>query len=85
MAINLSVQYHGGSLPDITLLTQGYHHWGTLPPSRSQRTKSQKRGRGIDVFARHIVIIHKQPKAFVTNISILESCELTHFSFFPQK
>ena len=31
MAINVvSVQYNGGSLPDIILLTQGYyHHWGT--------------------------------------------------------
>ena len=29
MAINLSVEYNGGSLPDIILLTQGYYHWGT--------------------------------------------------------
>ena len=29
MVINISVQYNGGSLPDITLLTQGYYHWGT--------------------------------------------------------
>ena len=29
MAINVSVQYNGGSLPDIILLTQGYYHWGT--------------------------------------------------------
>ena len=29
MAINLSVQYNGGFLPDIILLlTQCYHHWG---------------------------------------------------------
>ena len=30
MAINVSVQYNDGSLPDIILLTQGYyHHRGT--------------------------------------------------------
>ena len=29
MAINISVQYNGGFLPDIKLLTQGYYHWGT--------------------------------------------------------
>ena len=29
MAINVSVQYNGGSLPDIIMLTQGYYHWGT--------------------------------------------------------
>ena len=28
MAINGSVQYQGGSFPDIILLTQGYYHWG---------------------------------------------------------
>ena len=31
MAINAIVQYNGGSLPDIILLTQGYYHWGTHP------------------------------------------------------
>ena len=25
----ISVQYNGGFLPDIILLTQGYYHWGT--------------------------------------------------------
>ena len=29
MAINVSVQYNGGLLPDIIVLTQGYHHRGT--------------------------------------------------------
>ena len=29
MAINVSVQYYGGFLPDIILLTQGYYHRGT--------------------------------------------------------
>ena len=29
MAINESVQYNGGLLPDIILLTQGYYHSGT--------------------------------------------------------
>ena len=29
MAINVSVQYDGGLLPDIILLTQCYHHRGT--------------------------------------------------------
>ena len=30
MAINnVSVQYNGGYLPDIILLTQCYYHWGT--------------------------------------------------------
>ena len=29
MAINISVQYNGGLLPDIILLTQGYYQWGT--------------------------------------------------------
>ena len=29
MVINISVQYDGGFLPDIILLTQGYYHWGT--------------------------------------------------------
>ena len=29
MVINISVQYNGGLLPDIILLTQGYYHWGT--------------------------------------------------------
>ena len=29
MAINISVQYNGGLLPDIILLTQGYDHRGT--------------------------------------------------------
>ena len=29
MVINISVQYNGGFLPDIILLTQGYYHyWG---------------------------------------------------------
>ena len=26
MVINISVQYNGGFLPDIILLTQGYYH-----------------------------------------------------------
>ena len=30
MAINISVQYNGGLLPDIIMLTQGYYHRGTL-------------------------------------------------------
>ena len=29
MMINISVQYNGGFLPDIILLTQGYYQWGT--------------------------------------------------------
>ena len=29
MMINISVQYNGGFLPDIILLTQGYYNWGT--------------------------------------------------------
>ena len=30
MVINISViQYNGGLLPDIILLTQGYYQWGT--------------------------------------------------------
>ena len=29
MAINISVQFNGGLLPDIILLTQGYYHRGT--------------------------------------------------------
>ena len=29
MVINISVQYNGGFLPDIMLLTQGYYQWGT--------------------------------------------------------
>ena len=29
MAIDISVQYNGGLLPDIILLTQGYYHRGT--------------------------------------------------------
>ena len=30
MVINISVQYSGGLLPDIILLTQGYYYyWGT--------------------------------------------------------
>ena len=29
MAINISVPYNGGLLPDIKLLTQGYYHRGT--------------------------------------------------------
>ena len=29
MAINVRVQYNGGLLPDIILLTQWYHHRGT--------------------------------------------------------
>ena len=29
MVINISVQYSGGLLPDIILLTQGYYQWGT--------------------------------------------------------
>ena len=29
MVINISVQYNGGLLPDIILLTQGYYHRGT--------------------------------------------------------
>ena len=29
MAINVRVQYNGGLLPDIILLTQCYHHRGT--------------------------------------------------------
>ena len=34
MVINISVQYNGGLLPDIILLTQGYYQWGTrLIPS----------------------------------------------------
>ena len=27
MVINISVQYNGGFLPDIILLTQGYYHY----------------------------------------------------------
>ena len=29
MVINICVQYNGGLLPDIILLTHGYYHWGT--------------------------------------------------------
>ena len=29
LVINISVQYNGGLLPDIILLTQGYDQWGT--------------------------------------------------------
>ena len=29
MVINISVQYSGGLLPVIILLTQGYYQWGT--------------------------------------------------------
>ena len=29
MVINISIQYNGGFLPDIILLTQGYYHRGT--------------------------------------------------------
>ena len=29
MVINIIVQYNGGLLPDIILLTHGYYHWGT--------------------------------------------------------
>ena len=29
MVINISVQYSGGLLPDIILLTEGYYQWGT--------------------------------------------------------
>ena len=29
MAIYISVQYNGGFLPDIIMLTQGYYHRGT--------------------------------------------------------
>ena len=29
MAININVQYNGGLLPDIILLTQGYYSGGT--------------------------------------------------------
>ena len=29
MVINISVQYSGGILPDIILLTQGYYQWRT--------------------------------------------------------
>ena len=29
MVISISVQYDGGFLPDIILLTQGYYDWGT--------------------------------------------------------
>ena len=29
MVINISVQYNGGFLPDIILLTQGYYRWET--------------------------------------------------------
>ena len=29
MAINISVQYNAGLLPDIILLAQGYYHRGT--------------------------------------------------------
>ena len=28
-AVDICVQYKGGLLPDIVLLTQGYYHWGT--------------------------------------------------------
>ena len=28
MAINISVQYNGGLLPDVILLTRGYYHRG---------------------------------------------------------
>ena len=28
MVINISVQYNGGFLPDIILLTQVYYQWG---------------------------------------------------------
>ena len=29
MAIGVRVQYNGGLLPDIIVLTQGYYHWET--------------------------------------------------------
>ena len=30
MVINISLQYNGGLLPVIIMLTQGPYHWGTL-------------------------------------------------------
>ena len=42
MAINVSVQFNGGLLPDIILLTQCYYHWGT----RLNATKRFLGGRG---------------------------------------
>ena len=32
MAINISVQYNGGFLPDIILSTQGYYHYSLGNP-----------------------------------------------------
>ena len=39
MVINVSVQYNGGLLPDIILLTQYYYqkHWGTRLDTMSSR------------------------------------------------
>ena len=34
MAIKISVQYSGGLVPDIILLTQGYYHKGYHPGTR---------------------------------------------------
>ena len=48
MAINISVQYNGGLLPDIILLTRGYYQWGTRLNTNSwiygRRTTREYRG-----------------------------------------
>ena len=43
MAINVSVQYNGGLLPDIILLTQCYFHGGTRVQYRPASKKLKYR------------------------------------------
>ena len=43
MVNNISVQYNGGFLPDIILLThQGYYHWGMLGCDSFVRGRKRK-------------------------------------------
>ena len=51
MAINVNVQYNGGLLPDIILLTQCHLHWGTclnVMKKRGATTRGCSGGRGSD-------------------------------------
>ena len=52
MAINVSVQYNGGFLPDMILLAERYYHWGT-------RLNAMKRPSDVGTWVRISMQSHK--------------------------
>ena len=66
MAINVSVRYNGGLLPDIIPLTQGYYHRGTL--SLQPMIPAKRFDEGLDAFRCFFKQQHNTPSAVLERV-----------------